>query len=34
MTLETRIPVVTPLQDGIDHVRGPASAPVVLEYGD
>jgi protein-disulfide isomerase len=22
------------LEDGIDHVRGPAAAPVVLEYGD
>jgi protein-disulfide isomerase len=22
------------LEDGVDHVRGPASAPVILEYGD
>ena len=22
------------LEDGVDHVRGPASAPVVVEYGD
>src|SRR6476661_3404178 len=26
--------MVTELEDGIDHVRGPAGAPVVLEYGD
>jgi protein-disulfide isomerase len=22
------------LEDGVDHVRGPAGAPIVLEYGD
>jgi protein-disulfide isomerase len=26
--------VVAMLEDGVDHVRGPADAPVVLEYGD
>jgi formate-nitrite transporter family protein len=25
---------VQPLDDGVDHVRGPASARLVLEYGD
>jgi protein-disulfide isomerase len=25
---------ISVLEDGIDHVRGPDSAPVVLEYGD
>jgi protein-disulfide isomerase len=25
---------VSRLEEGIDHVRGPAAAPVVLEYGD
>ncbi len=25
---------VAPLEDGIDHVRGSAAAPVILEYGD
>ena len=27
-------PSILGLEDGIDHVRGPDSAPVVLEYGD
>jgi protein-disulfide isomerase len=26
--------MISELEDGIDHVRGPAGAPVVLEYGD
>ena len=25
---------IEPLQEGVDHVRGPASAPLILEYGD
>ncbi len=31
---ETHVSVVAALEDGIDHVRGPAAAPVILEYGD
>jgi protein-disulfide isomerase len=27
------MPIIA-MEDGVDHVRGPASAPVVLEYGD
>jgi protein-disulfide isomerase len=27
-------PAIEPLDDAVDHVRGPAGAPVVLEYGD
>jgi protein-disulfide isomerase len=27
-------PVVEPLDDNLDHVRGEAGAPVILEYGD
>jgi protein-disulfide isomerase len=26
--------VLEPLNEGVDHVRGPADAPVILEYGD
>jgi protein-disulfide isomerase len=26
--------MVTPLQDGVDHVRGPADGRLILEYGD
>jgi protein-disulfide isomerase len=26
--------VVAPIHDRIDHVRGPANAPLILEYGD
>jgi protein-disulfide isomerase len=25
---------VEPLEDGVDHVRGPSSAPLIVEYGD
>jgi protein-disulfide isomerase len=25
---------VAPLEPGVDHVRGPADAPLILEYGD
>jgi len=31
---ETRAAVISDLEEGIDHVRGPAAAPVVVEYGD
>jgi formate-nitrite transporter family protein len=31
---ETRVSMIPPLEDGIDHVRGPAGESVVLEYGD
>jgi protein-disulfide isomerase len=31
---ETHVSMVAALEDGIDHVRGPADVPVVLEYGD
>jgi protein-disulfide isomerase len=34
MDLTDKTPVVEPLDDDIDHVRGEAGAPVVLEYGD
>ena len=27
-------PTVEPLDERIDHVRGPAGAPLILEYGD
>ena len=26
--------MISELEDGIDHIRGPAGAPIVLEYGD
>jgi len=26
--------MITPLEDGVDHVRGPAGARVMVEYGD
>jgi formate-nitrite transporter family protein len=25
---------VAPLEEGVDHVRGPSSAPLIVEYGD
>src|SRR5579871_5522901 len=28
------MPVLAPLQEGIDHVRGQAGSAVILEYGD
>jgi len=31
---ETRGAMIPALEDGVDHVRGPAGEPVVLEYGD
>jgi protein-disulfide isomerase len=31
---EQRESAVAPLDDGVDHVRGPAGARLVLEYGD
>jgi protein-disulfide isomerase len=31
---ETHQRAVEPLDEGVDHVRGPAAARVVLEYGD
>jgi protein-disulfide isomerase len=29
-----KLPLVTPLDERVDHVRGEAGAPVILEYGD
>jgi len=29
-----REPVIEPIDAAVDHVRGPASAPLILEYGD
>ena len=34
MTPEIRVSMIPEIEDGTDHVRGPAGAPVVLEYGD
>jgi protein-disulfide isomerase len=34
LTTENRASILTPLEDGIDHVRGSADAPLILEYGD
>jgi len=34
MHSHTVLPPVAPLEDGVDHVRGAAGSPVVLEYGD
>jgi protein-disulfide isomerase len=34
VTPESSTAAVDPLEDGVDHVRGPADAPVILEYGD
>jgi protein-disulfide isomerase len=31
---KTRQPHVEPLEDGVDHVRGPAAGRLILEYGD
>jgi protein-disulfide isomerase len=31
---KTRQPSLEPLDQAVDHVRGPAAAPLVLEYGD
>jgi protein-disulfide isomerase len=31
---DTRQSTVAPLEDGVDHVRGPATARSILEYGD
>jgi protein-disulfide isomerase len=25
---------IAPLEEGVDHVRGPSSAPLIVEYGD
>ncbi len=27
-------PILEPLDDAVDHVRGPSDGPVILEYGD
>jgi protein-disulfide isomerase len=32
--LANRLPTLEPLDEGVDHVRGEAGAPVILEYGD
>lgn len=34
MDITDRPPTVDPLDEQIDHVRGEAGAPVILEYGD
>jgi protein-disulfide isomerase len=34
MDVTDKPPVVEPLDDDLDHVRGEAGAPVILEYGD
>jgi protein-disulfide isomerase len=34
MDVTDKPPVVEPLDDELDHVRGEAGAPVILEYGD
>src|SRR6185369_15299131 len=34
MDTTDRAPVVKPLDEQVDHVRGEAGAPVILEYGD
>jgi formate-nitrite transporter family protein len=34
MDLTDRAPVVKPLDEQVDHVRGETGAPVILEYGD
>src|SRR4029450_8275344 len=31
---ESREPTVEPLDDEVDHVRGPSGAHLILEYGD
>jgi protein-disulfide isomerase len=31
---ETREPTIEPLDEEIDHVRGPSAAPLLVEYGD
>jgi protein-disulfide isomerase len=34
MDVTDKTPVVEPLDDDVDHVRGEPGAPVILEYGD
>jgi protein-disulfide isomerase len=34
MEVTDKTPVVEPLDDNVDHVRGEPGAPVILEYGD
>ena len=34
MDVTDRAPIVKPLDERVDHVRGEAGAPVILEYGD
>src|ERR1700751_1230743 len=34
MGITDRAPMVEPLDEQVDHVRGEGSAPVILEYGD
>jgi protein-disulfide isomerase len=34
MGITDRAPMVEPLDEQVDHVRGEAGAPVILEYGD
>ena len=34
MGVADRLATLAPLEEGLDHVRGDADAPVILEYGD
>jgi hypothetical protein len=34
MDVTDKTPVVEPLDGDVDHVRGEAGTPVILEYGD
>jgi len=34
MDLTDRAPMIEPLDERVDHVRGEAGPPVILEYGD
>src|ERR1700747_2146814 len=34
MDVTGQAPLVAPLDEQVDHVRGEAEAPVILEYGD
>jgi hypothetical protein len=34
MTANDQTPVIAPLDPSVDHVRGPAGSPLILEYGD
>jgi protein-disulfide isomerase len=34
MNVTDQVPLVAPLDEQVDHVRGEAEAPVIVEYGD